>query len=855
MARDFADELARLAQEVKQIKRGQRYAHGGSLENSALEVKNTDGSLRAILGVQADGTTGVNIVNGPPPPVPSMPTLAPSIGGITVSWDGTFDGGAVPPLDWQRTEVHASTSAGFTPSPATLQTTIETLQGGTVVVPTEQPVYVRLLARNTSGSASDPTGEAGPLGPSPVVATDILDGIVTSLKLADDAVTAAKIAAGAVGTSELADAAVHAQQLADAAVEVGKIADNAVTGDAIASEAVTAGKLAANSVTAGNIQAGAVTAAKIAAGSVTTDKLTVTGGANVLTDPSFEGAYTASIISGLSFASQDTTRGNGSPTSLKIDATAGAATNRAVAVTALPVQPGDQLLIGVDYWVDAAWTGSAVNVHVRWETAAGGVVSYGIASSGASPVREAWTRLSGTYTAPATAAVARLRLESSGGTAGAVWFDNASMRPVLGGTQIQDGAVTTQKVVAGAIQTAQLDAGAVNADKIASGAVTTAKLDALAVTSDKVAANAITAGKILAGAVTADKLEAVLQLVTRLVAGNPAGARVELNSDGLRVYNTGGTQTIGFNAADGSGTFSGAVTGSTVTGGVVQTATSGQRITLNEAGQNKIIVYNSSGTAIGELSAQGVLVAGTNGAVLALDPSSTYPSLRMTNQARTNEAVINVSSANAVLGLNSGTFPAGGQTWKWRTLFGLHNDGTEGWVAERVRNDNNILTEGGRIFLASTFAHFGYENSADTSQNASLRVVPGEVRTFGALKNNSRTVPVPGAWASLTEGAWSTTPSSTTYQSIRIQSDGTRAYLDGAASTKTGFTGNQNAFTIPVGMRPLKNHFYGLVRATSGDPRFLGCLVQSTGTITVYASTAVATTDTFDFSDISWPLD
>ncbi|MFF8544833.1 hypothetical protein ACF060_31605 [Streptomyces werraensis] len=851
MARDFADELARLAQEVKQIKRGQRYAHGGSLENSALEVKNTDGSLRAILGVQADGTTGVNIVNGPPPPVPSMPVLASSIGGITVSWDGTFADGAVPPMDWQRTEVHASTSSGFTPGPATLQTTIETLQGGTVVVPTEQPVYVRLLARNTSGAASDSTGEAGPLGPSPVVATDILDGIVTSLKLADDAVTAAKIAAGAVGTSELADAAVHAQQLADAAVEVGKIADNAVTGDAIASEAVTAGKLAANSVTAGNIQAGAVTAAKIAAGSVTTDKLTVTGGANVLTDPSFEGAYTASIISGLSFASQDTTRGNGSPTSLKIDAAAGAATNRAVAVTALPVQPGDQLLIGVDYWVDAAWTGSAVNVHVRWETAAGGVVSYGIASSGASPVREAWTRLSGTYTAPATAAVARLRIESSGGTAGAVWFDNASMRPVLGGTQIQDGAVTTQKVVAGAIQTTQLDAGAVNADKIASGAVTTAKLDALAVTSDKVAANAITAGKILAGAVTADKLEAVLQLVTRLVAGNPTGARVELNSDGLRVYNTGGTQTIGFNAADGSGTFSGTVTGSTVTGGVVQTATSGQRITMNEAGQNKILVYNSSGTAIGELSAQGLLVQGTNGSILALDPNNAYPNLRLTNAARTSEAVINVGSTNANLGLNSGKFTGSGfDDMKWRTYFG-----NDFWVAERIRDSSASTIIGGRVFLSSTVGSIGYGDTTNPSQNSLVRASAGEVQITGTLTNNGRPVPVPGAWASLTGVQWSTTPAVTTYQSIRIQSDGTRAYLDGAASTLTAFTGSQNAFTIPAGMRPLKNHYFGLVRATSADPRFIGCLVQSNGTITVFATTSVATSDTWDFSDISWPLD
>ncbi|RIH58143.1 hypothetical protein D3C59_37050 [Streptomyces sp. SHP22-7] len=62
-------------------------------------------------------------------------------------------------------------------------------------------MFVRLVARNTSGAASGPSSVAGPVGPAPVVADEILDGIVT----------ASKIAAGAVNinalTESLADTA------------------------------------------------------------------------------------------------------------------------------------------------------------------------------------------------------------------------------------------------------------------------------------------------------------------------------------------------------------------------------------------------------------------------------------------------------------------------------------------------------------------------------------------------------------------------------------------------------------------------------------------------------------------------
>lgn len=244
-------------------------------------------------------------------------------------------------------------------------------------------------------------------------------------------------------------------------------------------------------------------------------------------------------------------------------------------------------------------------------------------------------------------------------------------------------------------------------------------------------AGSVTAATIEAGAVTAEKLEAILQLVTRLVAGNPSGARVELNEDGLRVYNSTGQLMIRFDSADGSAAFTGAITGSTVTGGLIQTATSGQRITLNEANQNKVIVYNSTGTAIGEVSTRGLLVAGTAGAMLWLDPDATYPNLRLTNAARTNAAIINVVESTpgaADLGLNTGLFTGSGfSDMKWR-----HFMGNDFAVIERFRETNPNTIVGGRVDLRSNSAAIGYyDTTSATNQTADLAFTAGLAKTRG----------------------------------------------------------------------------------------------------------------------------
>ncbi|MFC8449497.1 hypothetical protein [Kitasatospora sp. NPDC057223] len=304
---DLAARIAALEAALLEVSRSSRLSHS-SIDDGALTVT-SGGQLRAVIGQQPDGTTGVNVVNGPTPPVPAVPTATPILGGVRVGWDGTFADGAPSPLDLARVEVHAATAVAFTPSAATLVTTIDTPQGGIATVPTGTPVWVVLVARTTSGKASAPSRTAF-AGPAPVVAQEVLAGIVGELQLADDAVTAAKVAAGAIDADALAAAAVTAVKIGEAAIVAGKIAANAVTNVAIAADAVTAreiatgaittAELAAGSVNTVNLAAGAITAAQISANSITTAKIAAGAitAAQLAADSVAAGKIAASTITG-----------------------------------------------------------------------------------------------------------------------------------------------------------------------------------------------------------------------------------------------------------------------------------------------------------------------------------------------------------------------------------------------------------------------------------------------------------------------------------------------------------------------------------------------------------------------------
>ncbi|MEU3704689.1 hypothetical protein AB0E82_20670 [Streptomyces anulatus] len=199
---DIGARLAALERQVARMQRSTRLGHA-SIEDAALQVYDQDGSLRAIIGLQQDGTSGITVVNGPPPPAPAAPTVLPSLSGVAVAWTGTFADAAAAPMDFSRVEIHTTAVPDTPLGTATLKATLESPRGGTVLVTAAQPVYVRLVARNTSGAPSEPSAAAGPVGPAPVVAEDILDGIVNETKLADEAVTRMKLQVGAVGYNQL----------------------------------------------------------------------------------------------------------------------------------------------------------------------------------------------------------------------------------------------------------------------------------------------------------------------------------------------------------------------------------------------------------------------------------------------------------------------------------------------------------------------------------------------------------------------------------------------------------------------------------------------------------------------------
>ncbi|MFF8840576.1 hypothetical protein [Streptomyces sp. NPDC015130] len=197
---DLGTEIERIKARLAAVERSSRLG-AASIDDTALEVRDDAGSLRALVGQQGDGTTAVNVVNGPTPAEPTAPLVASVIGGVAAEWDGQLIGGTGVPLDFARVEVHAAASSGFTPTAATLVGTIETAQGAIVVIPTTTPVYVRLLTRTTSGTASAPSTQNGPIAPAMIVADDVADGIITGTKLAADAIDGKVITGATVRTA------------------------------------------------------------------------------------------------------------------------------------------------------------------------------------------------------------------------------------------------------------------------------------------------------------------------------------------------------------------------------------------------------------------------------------------------------------------------------------------------------------------------------------------------------------------------------------------------------------------------------------------------------------------------------
>ena len=179
--------------------------------------------------------------------------------------------------------------------------------------------------------------------------------------------------------------------------------------------------------------------------------------------------------------------------------------------------------------------------------------------------------------------------------------------------KLSNNAVTAAKIAAGAIEADKIAANAITADKIAANAITSDKIAANTITASDIAANtitgsliaantitatniatgAITAGAIAAGEVTAGKLAAdaidAMTITGATIRTNSgSGARVVLDTSGLRGFDALNNERVNINASTGDLTMtggtitSGYITGGTVTGARFVTSANGSRVRLSD---------------------------------------------------------------------------------------------------------------------------------------------------------------------------------------------------------------------------------------------------------------------------------
>jgi len=123
------------------------------------------------------------------------------------------------------------------------------------------------------------------------------------------------------------------------------------------------------------------------------------------------------------------------------------------------------------------------------------------------------------------------------------------------GTKIEPNSISSPHIVAQAIQALHMAADSIQAGAIAADVITAREMAALSIVAEHINTNAINAGHLQAGIIDADKLAAMLVLATRIILGNPIGARLEIDATGLDQFDDAGSRTMQFGANPSGGNF------------------------------------------------------------------------------------------------------------------------------------------------------------------------------------------------------------------------------------------------------------------------------------------------------------
>ena len=289
------------------------------------------------------------------------------------------------------------------------------------------------------------------------------------------------------------------------------IHDGAITTDKIAAGAITADSGVIASLDAGTITVGEMDGDRIAANTVTADKLLIGElsdlAPSIAQVPGEWEVYSPARVINLSRSYDG-----------KAIQFMDGADPRAFGPLR-PTKPGDQWHVGAFFENYSGGSGQGW-LGVYFYTASRSYITLSIAAIGSN-------ELSGIATAPAGAAFARVAVRLSGNASGGpITARDIHGARLTGSTLIEDGAITT--------------------DKILANAITAGKIAALAIEADHISANAITADKIKAGAIDG-------KLITGArIRTAASGRRTELDVEGLKSYDSSGNTVLTTQTSDGS---------------------------------------------------------------------------------------------------------------------------------------------------------------------------------------------------------------------------------------------------------------------------------------------------------------
>jgi trimeric autotransporter adhesin len=447
----------------------------------------------------------------------------------------------------------------------------------------------------------------------------IVNGAITTQKLAADAVTANEIAANTIIGS--------------------KIAANTISGANMVAGSIGTNELAANSITAGKIQAGAVTATQVAAGAITTDKLLVTGQGRALNDdPACSDLSAWSIPQ----ASAAVITGAGAP----VGTTVLRATNGTQIISrTFPVEAGKTYKVSL--WARQVSGGGVLYVRLYCYNAANTFISYVV--TGITPtsgplegltVPGAWTRYSGFIVPGGGSVYAQVFLHINWATTGVSDVTDLRCEEYVGSDLIVDGSIVASKLAAnaiavgsaaiqnGAIVNAMLGDAAITTAKIADLSVVNAKLGDASVTVAKIADANITTAKIADASITNAKV-ANLD-AAKIDAGTLDAARIAVNSLNANRITAGTITTdrivVGAATASATSSFD---SGSNVFGspGSSSTAVTSANLAFTSTGAavtvvcTLVLIANPANTAIQRVSVTAALRV--DGSALDLLPNIT----------------------------------------------------------------------------------------------------------------------------------------------------------------------------------------------------------------------------------------